>query len=291
MRSFLLRVRRRLAWLRRPHRPVRTGAFDTSTRTWRDREVTDGVERDELTVATFNIWFKDYFADERYQAIADEMAGTQPDVMVFQEVTPRAKSILLDQPWVQEGYYRAEITGDILGNYGMLMLSRLPIQETRYSRLPTKLDRGFLRARLVINGRALSICSVHLESGKSATLLRARQIHRVFDALGDSEDAVVLGDFNMRDHENTRISAPYRDIWPELRPDDPGYTEDTSINHMRFDSKPKHRQVRFDRVLYRGARWAPASIELLGTAPISPELPRVFPSDHFGVLCRFESTV
>ena len=63
---------------------------------------------------------------------------------------------------------------------------------------------------------------------------------------------MVLGDFNMRDAENARIAAPYCDVWPTLRPDDDGFTEDTSINLMRYDMKDKHRHVRFDRVLAQG---------------------------------------
>jgi len=39
-------------------------------------------------------------------------------------------------------------------------------------------------------------------------------------------------------------------------------------------------------VLLKGHGWSPAHIELLGTEPISPAHPRVFPSDHFGVACR-----
>ena len=88
----------------------------------------------------------------------------------------------------------------------------------------------------------------------------------------------------------TRASrAPYCDVWPALRPDEDGFTEDTSINLMRYDMKDKHRHVRFDRVLLKGRQWAAADIELLGTEPIAAELPRVFPSDHFGVECRLTS--
>jgi hypothetical protein len=90
----------------------------------------------------------------------------------------------------------------------------------------------------------------------------------------------------MRDDENHWIAAPYCDVWPALRPDEDGFTEDTSINLMRYDMKDKHRHVRFDRVLLKGRSWAASEIELLGKAPISAELPRVFPSDHFGVECR-----
>jgi tyrosyl-DNA phosphodiesterase 2 len=104
--------------------------------------------------------------------------------------------------------------------------------------------------------------------------------------LTTAEDAVLVGDFNMRDAENGRITAPYCDVWPALRPEDDGFTEDTSINLMRLDATNKKRHVRFDRVLIKGTRWRATDIELLGAEPISPALPRVFPSDHFGVTCR-----
>ena len=104
-----------------------------------------------------------------------------------------------------------------------------------------------------------------------------------------ADDAVVLGDFNMRDRENGRITAPYTDLWPALRPGEHGYTEDTSINLMRYDMKDKHRHVRFDRILLKGTAWSASDIELLGTEPLSAQLPRIFPSDHFGLRCTLTS--
>ena len=97
------------------------------------------------------------------------------------------------------------------------------------------------------------VCCLHLDSGKSSSRLRSWQLRRIFSALKTVEDAVLLGDFNMRDAENARIAVPYCDVWPALRPDDDGFTEDTAINHMRYDMKNKSRQVRFDRVLRQGS--------------------------------------
>jgi tyrosyl-DNA phosphodiesterase 2 len=270
----------------RRRRSVQVGMHDASSNRWVGVDAATPVDRDDLTLVTFNIWFDDYFAEERYRAIADLLRREMPDVMVFQEITQAALNVLLAQPWIREHYYLAAVVGDSVGNYGMLMLSRLPTANVTYTRLPTRLSRGFLQAQFTINGSPLVVCSVHLDSGKRSARLRARQLRRLFLALRSADDAVVLGDFNMRDHENARIVAPYRDVWPMLRPNDEGFTEDTSINLMRFDSKNKDRQVRFDRVLLKGSRWAAAGIELLGTQPISSSHPRVFPSDHFGVMCR-----
>ncbi|MCZ8381514.1 endonuclease/exonuclease/phosphatase family protein [Mycobacterium sp. CPCC 205372] len=271
-----MRARRRL--------PVER--FDAATGRWREVHAPAPVERDGLTVTTFNVWFDEHFADHRYRAMAALLCDAMPDVMVFQEVTPAALEVFLTQSWVREHYLASSITGADVGNYGMLLLTRVPVDGVTYTRLPTRLDRGYLRADLTVNGAALAVCCVHLDSGKRSARLRARQLRTLFRAVRGVDEAVLLGDFNMRDAENARITAPFTDVWPALRPGEDGFTEDTSINLMRYDSKNKHRHVRFDRVLVKGRRWHAVGIDLLGTRPVSEALPRVFPSDHFGVVCR-----
>lgn len=263
--------------------------FDKPMGRWVAVDTTGDVARDELTLTTYNVWFDPFCAEQRYLAIADLLSARAPDVMVFQEVTPTALDIFAAQPWIRDGYVRAAITGGRVGNYGMLLLSRLPVAAATYVRLPSRLNRGFLRAELSINGSCDVVCGVHLESGKASAPLRVRQLDEIFGELRSTETAVLLGDFNMRDAENAQITDPYCDVWPALRPRDAGFTEDTAINHMRYDMKNKGRQVRFDRVLVKGQRWSATDIELLGTQPISVTQPRVFPSDHFGVQCRLKS--
>lgn len=263
-----------LSWIRRRSVPI--------------SGVAAGVVGDGLTVATFNVWFDERYARARYQAIADVLSREAPDVMVFQEVTAPAVEVLLGQDWIREGYQRAEATGWRTGNYGHLMLSRVPMLRATYVRLPTRAKRGVLRAEVDVGGGALTVGSVHLDSGKASAGLRKRQLRTAFRDVGSRSDVVLLGDFNMRDHENDGIAASFVDVWPQLRPGEPGFTEDTSINAMRFDSTGKERHVRFDRVLVKSGDWTPTRIELLGTEPISPDLPRVFPSDHFGLVCRLE---
>ena len=252
-------------------------------------------------MSTYNIWFDSKHAEQRYLAIADLLSRRTPDIMVFQEVTPAALDVLLAQPWVRGRYLRVAVVGDEVGNYGAVLPLRLSettsaITECccfpayRFPELPTRgcparQQRGFLQANLQLNGAPTVVCCIHLDSGKSSARLRGWQLRRIFRALRTVKDAVILGDFNMRDTENWRISGPYHDVWPELRPDEDGFTEDTSINLMRYDMKDKHRHVRFDRVLLKGDRWTATDIELLGTEPIAADMPRVFPSDHFGVEC------
>ena len=275
--------------LLRRRRTVPVGRYDAASGRWTDTEAAGQVDRDALTLSTYNIWFDSKHAEQRYIAIADLLSTRTPDIMVFQEITQAALDVFLAQQWIRDGYARAAVVGGDAGDYGMLMLSRLPISRVTYTRLPTRQSRGFLQAELELTGTRTVVCCVHLDCGKSSSRLRGWQLRRVFRALKTTEDAVVLGDFNMRDDENSRIAAPYCDVWAALRPEEDGFTEDTSINLMRYDMKDRHRHVRFDRVLIKGRRWAASDIELLGTEPIAADLPRVFPSDHFGVECRLTS--
>ncbi|CAN3129045.1 endonuclease/exonuclease/phosphatase family protein [Mycobacterium sp. smrl_JER01] len=286
MRTFFSEQTRRLKWALRPRRTVTVARFDAETDRWVDVEAAVAVERDALTVVTFNIWFGDHHALERYRAIANVLEPHAPDVIAFQEVTSEALAVFLAQPWIRQHYYRAAATGDDFGRTGLLVLSRLPVSEVVYTHLPRSVGRGLLQANLTINGRTLAICSLHLESGKTAAELRARQLDTVFRTVKATENVMLLGDFNLRNAESIQTAEPYTDAWPALRPFEDGFTEDTSVNLMLSDTKAKRRQVRFDRVLIKGDQWIPAQIQLLGTAPISCALPRVFPSDHFGVLCQ-----
>jgi tyrosyl-DNA phosphodiesterase 2 len=243
------------------------------------------INRDELTLVTYNIWNGDKQAERRYLAVAELLSERAPDIMALQEVTPAALELFLSQPWIRENYLRTAVVGGATGNYGMLVLSRLPLRSATYTRLPTRQSRGFLTAELTVDGTRTVVCCIHLDSGKRSSWMRSWQLRRIFARLKTVENAVVLGDFNMRDNENDRIAAPYCDLWPALRPKDDGYTEDTSINLMRYDMKDKHRHVRFDRILLKGPAWAADRIELLGREPLSADEPRLFPSDHFGVEC------
>jgi endonuclease/exonuclease/phosphatase family metal-dependent hydrolase len=123
---------------------------------------------------------------------------------------------------------------------------------------------------------------------------RADQLAEIFPrlrALGP--DAVLTGDFNFCSSslaENANLDPGFVDLWPALRGGAPGYTEDTGVNTMLANKDGGDKTVRYDRILLRsaGGVWKPRSIELLGTSPIAPASPDVFPSDHFGLVAEIE---
>ena len=116
--------------LLRRRRSVAVRRFDAATGRWVDADAAGTADRDGLTVATFNIWFDSHHAEERYLTIAEILRELGPDVIALQEVTPAALDIFLSRPWVRERYQHASVVGDDTGNYGMLMLSRVPCRES-----------------------------------------------------------------------------------------------------------------------------------------------------------------
>jgi tyrosyl-DNA phosphodiesterase 2 len=266
-------------------------AFDASTGKWESIEASDKTtQRDTLTIATFNIWFGDLFATERHQAVADLLEAHQPDFFALQEVTRKSLSLFLQNDWIRQHYFVSDINASTfspLHGYGVVLFSRLPVQKFRLMSLPSMMGRRFLVAEVLVNDTVFHVGTVHLESQKMSETVRGHQLKAIFENLDSVSNAIVMGDFNFCatwEKENKRILPQYTDIWAHVHPDRDGFTEDTSINVMRYNVRGKHKQVRFDRILLKSSRWQAQSIDLLGTQPIAPDLPDIFPSDHFGLL-------
>lgn len=264
--------------------------FNPEKQAWtQSTDVVSHTNISELTLVTYNIWFSDYHRQQRHEAILKLIQDCDADAIALQEVTPTSLKLILEQDWVRKNYYSSDTTGVTVNPYGVLLLSKLPIDRLFFCELISQMSRKFLCAELQLNGRNFNIATVHLESKKKFASIRAMQLADIFPLLEQSDHAVLMGDFNFCsswEDENRNIDCRYQDMWAVLRGDEPGYTEDTDINLMRLQQKQKHKKVRFDRILLRSAApgWQPQSIERLGLAPILSDCPNVFPSDHFGLV-------
>ncbi len=69
----------------------------------------------------------------------------------------------------------------------------------------------------------------------------------------------LCGDFNIdfngnaqnRPELNKLEELQMNDVWSVIHPDRSGFTEDTEINDMRYNTKQIDKQVRFDAILYK----------------------------------------
>ena len=240
-----------------------------------------------LTALTWNVWFGGHRFEERCQALVDEIGHAGADLVALQEVTPELLAHLTAAPWAS-GYELSDATGATLGDYGVLILSRLPLARVELHALPTTMGRGLLMAEVEHAGAPLTFATVHLESLGEADV-RVRQLARIFALLTRrAGDALLVGDMNF-DHgaepETSALDPAFTDVWPALHPDDTGYTVDSEVNLMRYEVKSKLTRKRIDRVFARGDL-RPAAIELVGARPVGGD-ETLFPSDHFGLLARF----
>jgi endonuclease/exonuclease/phosphatase family metal-dependent hydrolase len=234
----------------------------------------------DLRLLTWNVWFGSHMFEERCAALLVELARRRPDVIALQEVTPELLALLTASPWVRAGYQLSDV--ELWQGYDVVLLSRLPIRQLSVLELPTQMGRRLLVAELACG---LVVGTVHLESMQQSTQARARQLRLIQPYLASlGADVVLAGDMNFQPSdalETAAIDPSFVDVWPAVRPDDPGYTADSEANPMRYQLKPKLSQKRIDRVFLRGTTWRPSGIELVGTTPI--DVDGTFVSDHFGL--------
>jgi len=275
----------------RSHKRLKAGRFDPKTGHWAYADSAEPMYLNALTCATFNVWFGEHYFEERCVALMHLLEHRHPDLIALQEVTPPFLAGLRASRWVRSHYYISDHLGSTLKSYGLVLLSRFPFETLETHALPTRMERTLLLARIPVNDTVITIGTVHLESLVESEEWRGRQLQQIFKTFERERDVIFMGDFNFCStwsEEQARLPPDYVDVWPALH-GKPGWTEDPDVNLM-LAKYSKKGVVRFDRILVRSGKpgWAPFSVELLGTSPISAGLPEVFPSDHFGLFARFQ---
>lgn len=269
------------------------GKYVSSLQQWQRLSTAENetVDIDHFTIATLNVWFADYYFEQRCRATLALLESLQPDVITLQEVTPAFLLEVQHTPWIQASYSLSDIYSDSVNPYGTIILSKLLIRDWEFFPLPGAMGRSLVAARAELNQQSLMFASVHLESKTQAAPTRAKQLARIFPLLDTEQHVVLTGDFNFCStwDENRQLDPSYQDTWAVVHQTDPGFTEDTDRNTMRMLYTGKRKQVRFDRILLRSEQpgWRAEFIELIGTEPIQDTTPNIFPSDHFGLIGRF----
>ena len=240
---------------------------------------------DALRLVTWNVWFGDWRHQDRQAALWQTLDRFDPDLICLQEMTFEH----LYGPDIARRRERGDwISDESIHVYDVLMVARQAPLERQRIRLPTQMGRSLLVARLDVDP-PLTVATVHLESTRHAEQARMRQLELINEALADEPNVAFVGDMNFTpDSPPQALVEGWRDAWPELHPDDPGYTVDSELNHMR-GLKVSSKRARIDRVFLRGEGWRVRAIERLGTEAF-PDDPLTFISDHFGLLATLEPT-
>ncbi len=154
-----------------------------------------------LRVVTWNVWFKDYYLEQRAAALFHIISTLEPsaDVICLQEVTPRFFELLLSQSWLRSRYRVSDSAAALTINpYGAVILSSLALAPAilEIHALPSNMGRRMVSARWPRDNFAIG--TVHLESLDN-TELRLEQLKLIDRALSSNSNAVLLGDMNFPD--------------------------------------------------------------------------------------------
>lgn len=105
--------------------------WDSSTSQWRYASPEDGCQLSKISakILSLNVWFDNYYTPQRMKEIGRLVVEHDPDLIVFQELTPYICQLLFSQDWAKK-YFISDIDGAQLGHinpaqpdafrYGML---------------------------------------------------------------------------------------------------------------------------------------------------------------------------
>lgn len=258
-----------------------------------------------LNVLTYNIWGAPqdknsplFNFEKRKEAILDILTTENPDVICLQEVSKEWAEAILSNQFIRDHYFSTDPdSGRMVSYFGLsqMTLSKFPITSSTVYGLPGYEIYSLLSTQIQYNGKNVCINNVHLHSGAEYSAFRIAQLKTIQNIISknDADLNILAGDFNFGDgpqwSENQHIPNDFQDIWKKTHKRDPGFTEDTNINKMRFNFKKKIKQERFDRILLKDKKSLCKAFDIkkLGTKPIDGA-GETWPSDHFGLASKIE---
>ncbi|WP_405921077.1 poly(A) polymerase [Streptomyces sp. NBC_00122] len=220
-----------------------------------------------------------------------DLAAADADVIVLQEVEPALLGMLLAEDWVRERYtLAADPGGRDVAEYGLLVLSRLPVREAGLHRLGP--HKAVTAVTVDVAGGPLVVAATHLTSDhtENGDVRRAAELRRLAEGLGGVEAPVaLLGDFNdgRSGAEGPGAALGMRDAWTDVHGAGDGTpTFDPVANPLAAVGSLSGRAARLDRILLRAS--GPARVTRAALRGHAPDRDGLFVSDHYGVEATVE---
>lgn len=262
------------------------------------RKTIDGPPRqiDKVSVLTFNIWGEDdsnAFLSARMQHLLRIVLERQADILCFQEMTEKAfecvdAALRSAYPYCSDDVLDSNVLKERNSNVTNVIYSKVPPLSFCTYKIGGALDYDNVASTCVF-GNAILV-NVHFQAGcpqSSDKRRRAladacaqcrqaqfRALVAFLDETCPSRSAIVCGDFNA--HLDGGDSWPeidgspvhgWLDTFRQYRPNQPGWTEDTQRNTMRWNLKFKSKQYRYDGIFVRGDTPKVTESRLVGTEP------------------------
>jgi len=163
------------------------------------------------------------------------------------------------------------------------------------------LKRGWIWGRATIGAGTINVVSTHTESGGDGdpthplSQLRAGQAFEIMAALEGVSPVIVMGDLNDQPGSplySVLVGSAFTDVWPALRPGDPG---NTCCHAYELSNAETNFVKRIDYIFARGFEhpggdFRKSSITITGADPservVGPAYP-LWASDHAGLVAEF----
>jgi tyrosyl-DNA phosphodiesterase 2 len=241
----------------------------------------------DVKILTYNLWGppqdklkypKFYKIDTRGNGFVKLLSKIKPDVCCLQEVSKDWLNFFLKSDYIRKKYYITDSNSNrVFMNWGLdnIFLTKVKLDDITVFGLPGMQMDSFLTGCL--NGIMLGTFQLH--SGSKYTDFRKLQLKTILNIFKNKK-FMITGDFNFTDGDpENKILKKIKDPWNIKK--NPGYTEDTYINKMRYNIKGKHKQVRFDKFMYNNNKIKVKSQIIVGNEEIKNG---IWISDHFGLL-------
>lgn len=311
----------------------------------------------QFKIITYNIWGlfhpKDKERDDfvlkimeiRMKEVATIISNLDADIVCLQEMTNESLYFLTKYLHDKDKYpYKYEIDFDIKRDKNirkrtveLYYMSKYKPNDVKIYSVPGNI--GYDNSFMIIEYTDLTIINCYMQAGSKYSpgqekywfhyaKCREEEYTVIMNILKNYKKSIIwLGDFNTN-LDGTLIEWPENsilrennlcDAWLILNSlnENPGYTEDTATNVMRWNIKFMEKKFRYDGILYKGDL-IPKNISIIGNKEIildkelSDEfykhlVPNVhdkdtkikyaddiqklfalFPSDHFGIICTFD---
>lgn len=224
--------------------------------------------------------FLKFVMETRMIHIAKNIIDLEPDIVCFQEMSQTTYDLL--SKFLKKYYpYMYEIDP----NYDTLLTTRKRDIETcvfskyqakNYTNYNVGGNLGYTNSLLVVEYPNLSIYNCYLQAGSKVSVGQSKKwkhysrcrrdqfmnIRRLIES--DTRPVVVVGDFNCH-LDGMNDGFPELKVWDNFLKDSyrathinkdeedyDGLTENTDINHMRWNNKFAEKKLRYDGILYRG---------------------------------------
>ena len=314
-----------------------------------------GVVGDNIKICSWNVWgllkykkpFITWSLNKRINNIVDIIIKEDIDILCLQEVSTPVYKILRERIGDKYYFYEESINTEKTISERNRSLEILFLSKIRAYKYTNYLLGGILDYKnnlSVLEFPNLVLFGCYFQAGSKYSIgqekkwfhysrCRSEQLEILLTEIQKyrQHKMIVLGDINfhldgqMQDWPEVNslqklkhygFIDSYRSLFPNIEAD-PGYTEDTQTNLMRYNSKFVEKQFRYDGILSKGLQ--PIDCKILGTNQIrltvdeianmidqfvyvenidkirvakSKENPdgelALWPSDHFGILTEFK---